>query len=166
MRISVQQAAVDPDDGLFDVAERKGIGHPDTLADLVADTFSARYSQLCLERFDAIPNHWVDKVALVGAQASVEYGGFSIEKPITCYLFGKVTSAVGGIPLPVADVFESVVADVLPAATRHAGIGRHVRCRVENTAGIGVDHPASFYRPGQPARTAGIDECRGISRLK
>jgi S-adenosylmethionine synthetase len=177
VRVAVHQAAVDPDRAYFDVAERKGIGHPDTLADLVADAFSARYSQLCLERFDAIPNHWVDKVALIGAQASVRYGGFSIEKPITCYLFGKVTSAIGGIPLHVADVFESVVADVLPAAARHSGIGRHVRCRVENTAGTAVDHPASFYRPSsrlelpgstnlaEPVASNDTTACLAMSRL-
>uniref|UniRef100_A8LZA0 S-adenosylmethionine synthetase-like protein n=1 Tax=Salinispora arenicola (strain CNS-205) TaxID=391037 RepID=A8LZA0_SALAI len=65
MQISIRHACVDPDDQPFDVAERKGVGHPDSLADLLADAFSQRYSSWCLREFGAIPNHWMDKVNLV-----------------------------------------------------------------------------------------------------
>ena len=50
--------ACHPDRAPFDAAERKGIGHPDSLADLVADSFSRRYSAFCRDQFGAVPNHW------------------------------------------------------------------------------------------------------------
>lgn len=78
----------------FEVVERKGIGHPDSLADLVAEEFCQRYARYGLEQFEVVPNHWVDKIALVGAAAEIEFGSYHITKPISAYLFGKVTQAV------------------------------------------------------------------------
>jgi len=43
-----------PRDG-FDVVERKGTGHPDSLADIIAEAFSRRYSLLGSERFETVP---------------------------------------------------------------------------------------------------------------
>lgn len=138
----------------FNVVERKGIGHPDSLADLIAEEFSRSYSLHGLERFGAVPNHWVDKVALVGAEAEVRFGGHTVHKPISAYLFGKVTRVVGAETLPVEDLFRAAVENVLVRATGCDQIADFVRGFVENTAGVGVDHPASFYRPSSD------DECR------
>jgi S-adenosylmethionine synthetase len=138
----------------FNVVERKGIGHPDSLADLIAEEFSRRYSLHGLDRFGAVPNHWVDKVALVGAEAEVVFGRYTVHKPISAYLFGKVTRSVGDRSIPIEGMFRAVVEDVLAEATGSEDIVRSVRSFVENTAGVGADHPASFYRP-----SAG-EECR------
>ncbi|TDQ54441.1 methionine adenosyltransferase [Actinorugispora endophytica] len=139
-----------PDLG-FNVVERKGIGHPDSLADLIAEEFSRRYSLLGVDRFGAVPNHWVDKVALVGAEAVVGFGRYTIHKPVSVYLFGKVTPSVGGEVIPVEELFRTVVEDVLHSATGSSPLLRHLRTRVENTAGVGADHPVSFYRPDTAA---------------
>jgi S-adenosylmethionine synthetase len=138
----------------FNVVERKGIGHPDSLADLIAEEFSRRYSLHGLERFGAVPNHWVDKVALVGAEAEVDFGGYTIRKPISAYLFGKVTRSVGTETLPIEDLFRTAVENVLAETTSSDQIVHSVRTFVENTAGVGTDHPASFYRPSV------LDGCR------
>ncbi|GAA3725862.1 S-adenosylmethionine synthetase [Spinactinospora alkalitolerans] len=150
MAISGGLGSVDTKKG-FDVVERKGIGHPDSLADLIAEEFSRRYSLLGLKRFGAVPNHWVDKVALVGAESVVGFGRYSIEKSVSAYLFGKVTRSVGDERIPIDDLFREVAEDVLRTATRSPHILDHLRIRVENTAGIGADHPFSFYRPDSAA---------------
>ncbi|MFD6949471.1 hypothetical protein A6A08_05045 [Nocardiopsis sp. TSRI0078] len=154
MRITCHEALVPSTDFGFNVVERKGIGHPDSLADLIAEEFSRRYSLHGLDRFGAVPNHWVDKVALVGAEAEVDFGGYTIRKPISAYLFGKVTRAVGTEAFPIEDLFRAAVENVLAGATGSDQIIRSVRSFVENTAGIGADHPTSFYRPSV------VDECR------
>jgi S-adenosylmethionine synthetase len=151
MRIVTSLGATHPDRAPFDVAERKGIGHPDSLADLVADTFSRRYANLCRERFGAVPNHWVDKVNLVGAAADVRFGGFDIRKPVDCYLFGKLTERINGADLPIADLFDEVLREVLAEALGDDAALGHLRAHVNNTAGTAVDHDEQFYQP----RTAG-----------
>src|SRR3954452_17173725 len=100
MQIVIKHADIDPDHAAFDAAERKGIGHPDSLADLVADTFSHRYIRWFQANLGVIPNHWVDKVNLVGAAANVRFGGYEILKPADCYLFGKITDRVGTVAVP------------------------------------------------------------------
>lgn len=156
MKISIRRACVDPDRLPFDTAERKGIGHPDSLADLVADAFSQRYSTWCRQRFGAIPNHWVDKVTLVGAAAEVRFGAFDISKPVDCYLIGKITDRVGPTPVPVAAIFDDVLAEVLPAALGDRRILDHVRRHINNTSGVAVDHDPRFYRPGSSADIATV----------
>ena len=155
MKFTIDHACIDPDRLPFDAAERKGIGHPDSLADLVADTFS----RSLLRRGAAassvsIPNHWVDKVNLVGAAADVRFGGFDIHKPVDCYLFGKITDKVGDRPVPVEEIFQQVITEVLPAALGDDRMLNHLRLHVNNTSGVAVDHDPRFYRPGQCRTTS------------
>jgi S-adenosylmethionine synthetase len=147
MKIITSLGAFHPDHAPFDAAERKGIGHPDSLADLVADAFSRRYASLCRDRFGVVPNHWVDKVNLVGAAADVRFGGYDIRKPVDCYLFGKITERVDGADLPIVEVFNEVLRAVLVETLGGEAVLGHLRLHVNNTAGVAVDHDEQFYRP-------------------
>ena len=60
----------------FEVVERKGVGHPDTLADGIAESISLAYSQYCLEHFGAVLHHNVDKTALFGGMAEMDFGSY------------------------------------------------------------------------------------------
>lgn len=143
-----------------EVIERKGVGHPDSLADLLAESFSQRYSLYGLEAFGAIPNHWVDKTTLVGARSHVHFGGYSIDSPARAYLIGKITQAVGDQFIPIDRIFRDAIGDLLPAATGACSIAPHVEPVVENTAGIAADHPARFYRPSQGGDLTGTAALR------
>jgi S-adenosylmethionine synthetase len=59
------------------IVERKGVGHPDTLADHLAERLSQAYSSYTLERFGAVLHHNFDKLALLGGASEVRYGGSS-----------------------------------------------------------------------------------------
>ncbi|WP_433724585.1 methionine adenosyltransferase [Actinoplanes sp. CA-051413] len=147
MKLVWSLGAIHPDRTAFDVAERKGIGHPDSLADLVADTFSQRFALFCQNRFGVVPNHWVDKVNLVGAAAEVWFGGYQIRKPIDCYLFGKITTQVDGVELPIAELFDEVLRTVLVETLGDETVLDYLGVHVNNTAGVAVDHDEQFYRP-------------------
>jgi S-adenosylmethionine synthetase len=147
LRLVLAAGADDPDRVWFDVAERKGSGHPDTLADLAADMFSLLYSRSCVERFGVVLNHWVDKACLVGAASEVWFGGFRVAKPVGCYLFGKVTERVGAESLDVEGVWRAAVSEVFRTALADDDILGHVRLVVDKTEGIAPDHDREFYRP-------------------
>lgn len=152
MRVAVAEFSMtSPDRMEFEAVERKGLGHPDTLADLLAEEFSACYSRHGLAAYGFVPNHWVDKVALIGAASSVRFGGFEIRKPITAYLFGKLTPSVEGAHLPIHELFEKAVRTIAVAGTQRSDIVDHMDLVVENTAGTAPDHPAAFYRPSTVA---------------
>ncbi|MEU9890074.1 methionine adenosyltransferase [Sphaerisporangium sp. NPDC051011] len=150
MRILFHDGLPDPDVLPFDCAERKGIGHPDTLANLIADAYSRAYSAHCLDAFGTIPNHWVDKVALVGAASNVSFGSFEVLKPVACHLIGKMTPRVGPTAIPLGEIFERVVRDVLGQALGDTEIWPHLTTTTYNTAGTATDHDSNFYTPCDP----------------
>lgn len=75
--------------------EHKGIGHPDTLCDALAERLSIALSRLYLERFGRILHHNVDKALLRGGQARPAFGGGEVIAPIEIYLCGRAVTEVG-----------------------------------------------------------------------
>jgi len=66
----------------LEIVERKGIGHPDTICDALAETFSGGLSRFYLERFGSIMYHNVDKALLCGGAARPAFGGGQLLAPI------------------------------------------------------------------------------------
>ncbi len=97
------------DDTHFEVVERKGIGHPDTLCDTLAEKISQAYSQYCLNRYGKILRHMVDKIALSGGSAKVMFGGGEMLTPIRLYLNCRFTRTFQGEDVPYLDVVTEVV---------------------------------------------------------
>jgi S-adenosylmethionine synthetase len=58
-----------------EVVERKGLGHPDTICDGLAEQLSVSLSRFYLERFGLILHHNVDKVLLRAGSARPAFGG-------------------------------------------------------------------------------------------
>jgi len=66
----------------IEIVERKGIGHPDSIADGIAEEISRNLSKMYLEKHDRILHHNTDEVQIVGGQATPEFGGGEILEPI------------------------------------------------------------------------------------
>ncbi len=77
-----------------EVVERKGIGHPDTICDGVAEAVSRALSKAYLKAFGVIHHHNVDKVTLVAGQSKPRFGGGEIIKPIYLLVAGRATASV------------------------------------------------------------------------
>jgi S-adenosylmethionine synthetase len=99
------------DETTFEVVERKGIGHPDTLCDSIAEKISRAYSQYCLEHFGTILRHMVDKIALSGGASKVMFGGGEMQKPIKLYLNCRFTRTHQQETVPYLEIVNQVVRD-------------------------------------------------------
>jgi S-adenosylmethionine synthetase len=77
-----------------ELVERKGLGHPDQIADSVAEELSRRLSLYYLEEFGEILHHNVDKTLLVGGQARPQFGGGEVITPILIIHAGRATNIV------------------------------------------------------------------------
>lgn len=97
-----------PDDLPFEIVERKGHGHPDTLCDSLAEAVSIGLSRYYLEHFGAILHHNVDKALLLGGAARPAFGGGKVLEPIEITLAGRATRRFRGISVPV----EALVMDI------------------------------------------------------
>jgi len=78
----------------FEIVERKGLGHPDYIADSIAEAVSKALSRYYLDNFGVILHHNVDKVLVVGGQAKPEFRGGEVIRPIHVIVAGRVTTEV------------------------------------------------------------------------
>jgi S-adenosylmethionine synthetase len=93
----------------IEMVERKGIGHPDTICDCIAEEISVALCKYYLNEFGTILHHNVDKALLVGGSSQPAYNGGKILEPIEIILAGRATTQVKGKRIPVGEIAEQVV---------------------------------------------------------
>lgn len=131
-----------------EVVERKGAGHPDTICDALAETFSLKLCQEYLRRTGRVLHHNVDKALLCGGRAVPMFGGGEVKDPIRIILAGRAVSAVGNEVIPVRDVAVEGSRAWLKANLHALDADRHVRVDVLVQQGS-QDLQALFSRSDQ-----------------
>ncbi|MET7795827.1 methionine adenosyltransferase [Streptomyces decoyicus] len=108
------------------IVERKGLGHPDTLADHLAERLSRAYSHHTVARFGAVLHHNFDKLALLGGASEVRYGAGRMTAPVRVLVNGRAAPMCGGETIPVEEIVEAEVraffAERLPEVADHLDI--------------------------------------------
>jgi S-adenosylmethionine synthetase len=110
----------------IEIVERKGIGHPDSLADGMSEAVSRALCREYLKRFNTILHHNTDKVMIVGGAAKPEFGGGKVIKPIYVLLAGRGTEMVGDQSIPINDIAKDASKRYLKSTMRHLDIDNHV----------------------------------------
>jgi S-adenosylmethionine synthetase len=110
-----------------EIVERKGLGHPDSICDALAEEWSLALSRHYLERHGAILHHNVDKALLVGGAAEPRFGGGRVLEPIVIYLAGRAITDVGGVAVPVAELALGSARAWLRANLRGLDVERNVQ---------------------------------------
>lgn len=91
------------------IVERKGLGHPDTLADHLAERLSRAYSRYTVQHFGAVLHHNFDKLALLGGASEVRYGAGRMTAPVRVLVNGRAAPSCGGESIPVLEIVEAEV---------------------------------------------------------
>jgi len=84
-----------------EIVERKGIGHPDSICDGIAESVSQALSQLYLDRVGKVLHYNTDETQLVAGESAPRYGGGEIVEPIYVLIVGRATTEYDGRKLPV-----------------------------------------------------------------
>ena len=111
----------------LEVVERKGVGHPDTICDALAEELSRALSRYYLDRFGLILHHNVDKGLLCGGRARAHFGGGEVLQPIEIFLAGRATEQVGGSRVPLQELAIESSRRWLKEHLRYLDAERHVR---------------------------------------
>ena len=109
-----------------ELVERKGIGHPDSIADGIAEAISRALSREYIKRYGIILHHNTDQVEVVGGRAYPRFGGGEVIKPIYILLSGRAVEFVDKEMFPVHEVAIRAAKEYLRKAVRHLDIEKHV----------------------------------------
>ena len=96
---AAERAAVE--DQRVEIVERKGIGHPDSICDGLAETVSQALSQLYIDRVGRVLHYNTDETQLVAGESAPRYGGGEMVEPIYVLIVGRATTEYDGQKLPV-----------------------------------------------------------------
>jgi len=111
----------------IEVVERKGIGHPDTICDGVAEAVSRALCAAYIERFGTVLHHNVDKALLVGGSARPAFAGGEIVEPIVLYVAGRAADGAKGVTVPVHEIVVETARKWLREHLHAVDVDRHVR---------------------------------------
>jgi len=109
-----------------ELVERKGIGHPDSIADGIAEAVSRALSREYIKRYGIILHHNTDQVEVVGGKAYPQFGGGEVIKPIYILLSGRAVELVDREEFPVHQVAIKAARDYLKKAVRHLDLENDV----------------------------------------
>ncbi len=114
------------EDQEVEIVERKGIGHPDSICDGIAEAVSRAISQLYLDRVGKVLHYNTDETQLVAGRAAPAYGGGEVVEPIYVLIVGRATKEYEGEQLPVDSTALAAAREYLSVAVPELEYGTDV----------------------------------------
>ncbi|AAM71782.1 MAG TPA: methionine adenosyltransferase [Chlorobaculum sp.] len=99
--------AVPMDQQPFELVERKGIGHPDTICDSIMEAVCIDLCREYNSRFGHICHHNIDKGLLVAGRSLPKTGGGMILEPMKLIFGDRATYTCNGQLVPVGEIAEA-----------------------------------------------------------
>ena len=109
-----------------EIVERKGIGHPDSICDGIAEAVSRELSKYYLKEYGRVLHHNTDQLEAVGGQSKPKYGGGKLLEPSYIILSGRATSQVDGESIPVKSISIGATKNYLKSHFKHLNIDTDV----------------------------------------
>jgi S-adenosylmethionine synthetase len=83
----------------IELVERKCLGHPDSLADGIAESISQALCRTYLEEFGAVLHHNTDQGEVVAGESAPKFGGGKMVRPIYVLIDGRATKHFEGVTI-------------------------------------------------------------------
>ncbi len=115
--------------------ERKGTGHPDTLADLISEAISVSLSKEYTRLFGAVLHHNTDKGFLAAGSAVKSFQGGKVTRPMRFFIGDRATFKAKGIKVPVAEIAVEAAKRWIGENLRFVEPDRHILFRPELAPG-------------------------------
>jgi S-adenosylmethionine synthetase len=125
------------EDQEVEIVERKGIGHPDSICDGIAESVSRALSQLYLDRVGKVLHYNTDETQLVAGRAAPAYGGGEVVEPIYVLIVGRATKEYEGEQLPVDSTALAAAREYLAEAIPELEYGTDIVVDVKLGEGSG-----------------------------
>lgn len=133
-----------------EIVERKGIGHPDSISDGIAESVSRALCHAYIENFDGILHHNTDEVQITAGESDPHFGGGEIIKPIDILLTGRGVSEFEGKKIGIDRIAIMAAKNYLKENIINLDVESSavVECKIGHGSGDLVD---VFGRDGMPS---------------
>ncbi|MDD3043449.1 MAG: methionine adenosyltransferase [Methanosarcinaceae archaeon] len=88
----------------IELVERKGVGHPDSISDGLAEAVSRALCKEYIEKCGVVLHHNTDETQIVAGRSHPKFGGGELLQPIYILLVGRATKEFEGIELATESV--------------------------------------------------------------
>lgn len=110
----------------IELVERKGIGHPDSVADGLAESISRALCQEYLDRFGAVLHHNTDKTQIVAGRSRPAFGGGEVICPLYILLTGRATRVFKEEEIPVDTIAIKAARRLLTDSLSNLDVNNHI----------------------------------------
>jgi S-adenosylmethionine synthetase len=114
------------EDQEVEIVERKGLGHPDSICDGIAEHVSRALANAYIERFGTVLHYNTDETQLVAGSAAPAYGGGEIIEPVYMLITGRATNRYDGRRIPTETIALRAARDYLTERFPHLDFGTDV----------------------------------------
>ncbi len=114
-----------------EIVERKGLGHPDTSCDSIAERISIELSRVYSRMFGRILHHNIDKGFLVAGQVSCGLGGGRVIEPMRLIIGDRATFKIKDRNVPVPQIAVQTAKEWVKSHLRHVDPDQHLRYQIE-----------------------------------
>lgn len=125
------------EDQHVEIVERKGLGHPDSICDGVAEQVARALAQTYLDRFGKLLHFNTDETQLVAGTAAPAFGGGEMLEPIYLLVVGRATKEYEGERIPTERVALEAARGYLDEQIPHLDVGTDVIVDVKLGEGSG-----------------------------
>ncbi|WP_339103815.1 methionine adenosyltransferase [Haloterrigena salinisoli] len=132
---SIDRQAVE--DQEVEVVERKGIGHPDSICDGVAEAVAGALAREYIDRVGEVLHFNTDETQLVAGRAAPAFGGGEVVDPIYLLIVGRATKSYEGQTIPAETIALRAARDYLSETIPQLELGEDIVVDVKLGEGSG-----------------------------
>jgi S-adenosylmethionine synthetase len=131
----------------IELVERKCLGHPDSLADGIAESISQALCRAYLDEFGVVLHHNTDQGEVVAGESVPKFGGGRMIRPIYVLLDGRATKQFNGLTVPTDAVAVEAAHKYIHKILPELNLSRElmIDCRL----GTGSTDLRDVFKPSQ-----------------
>jgi len=92
------------EDQEVEIVERKGLGHPDSICDGIAEHVSQALASEYIDRVGKVLHYNTDETQLAAGRSAPAFGGGEVVEPIYLLITGRATKEYGGEKIPAETI--------------------------------------------------------------
>ena len=125
------------EDQEIEIVERKGIGHPDSICDGVAERVSSALARAYIDRVGKVLHYNTDEAQLAAGRSEPAFSGGEMVEPIHLLVVGRATKEYEGVSIPTDKIALEAARDYLDEYVSELEFGTDIVVDVELGEGSG-----------------------------